>query len=133
MHRFIHWFTLTAFAAFLSIAPALAAGTPSSPTSHRAAVPTASAPTAASVARPAADHPVLTARAPFDTVWNTTVTSMNSQALGLQRSAAANNHVRWTIAGAAVGAIIGAIADDPLRDALIGGAVGFAGSYVMRR
>lgn len=133
MHRWIHSFTLTAFAAFLSIAPALAASTPSTPASHRAVAITAAVPSATSVAHPAADHPVLTARAPFDTVWNTTVTSMNSQALGLQTRAAANNHMRWTIAGAAVGAIIGAVADDPLRDALIGGAVGFAGSYMMRR
>jgi hypothetical protein len=44
-----------------------------------------------------------------------------------------SRHVQWAIAGAAIGAIVGVIDDDPLGKALIGGAVGFGLSFVVRR
>jgi hypothetical protein len=119
------WYILSVFAALTLASPVLAASDRSTGAPDRAA----------KVSGPAAPapKPVLTAKAPFSTVWNSTVLSTNSKAMGLQASRGANNHMRWTIAGAAIGAIVGAIADDPLRDAAIGAAVGLGGSYVMRR
>jgi hypothetical protein len=111
--------------------PVLASGGRTASTTNKS--PAVTAPAAVAAPAPVAGKPVLTARVPFTTVWNSTLLSANSQAMGLQVSRGANNHVRWTIVGAAVGAIVGAIADDPLRDAAIGAAVGFGGSYVMRR
>jgi Glycine zipper len=133
MRHWFHWFTLSAFAAILAVSPALAANAPASSARDHAVTLTAPASAQLPAATTVANKPILTARAPFETTWNSTVLAMNSQAMGLQATGASNNHVRWTIAGAAIGAIVGAVADDPLRDALIGGAVGFAGSYVMKR
>jgi len=119
------WYILSVFAALTLASPVPAANDRTANAPNRAAKvsgPAASAP-----------KPVLMAQAPFNTVWNSTVLSTNSKAMGLQASRGANNHMRWTIAGAAIGAIVGAIADDPLRDAAIGAAVGLGGSYVMRR
>jgi hypothetical protein len=113
------WYILPALAISMLASPVLAANTP-------AASP--DGPAKATAARP-----MLTAQAPFPTVWNSTLLSANSKAMGLQVSHGANNHVRWTIAGAAIGAIIGAVAGDTLSDAAIGAAVGFGGSYVVRR
>src|SRR5438445_156543 len=106
------WYTLSVFVALMVASPVLAANDRAASAPDRSA--TVSAPAAPAPA------PVLTARAPFSTVWNSTLLSANSQAMGLQASRVTNNHVRWTIVGAAVGAIVGAVADDPLRDALIG-------------
>src|SRR4051812_15419634 len=119
------WYILPVLAVLVVASPVLAANDRAAPAPDRSAKVSASA--------APAPAPVLTARAPFSTVWNSALLSANSQAMGLQTSRATNNHVRWTIVGAAVGAIVGAVADDPLRDALIGAAVGFGGSYVMRR
>jgi hypothetical protein len=79
-------------------------------------------------------QPVLTARAPFSTIWNSTLLSASSQSMGLQASRGGmSKPVKWAITGAAIGAIVGAIAGDPLTDAAIGGAVGFGAAYVMHR
>jgi len=115
------WYTLSVLAALLAASPAMAAN-------DRAASPPNPSPAVASTA----GKPVLTAQAPFDQVWNSTLLSANSQAMGLQ-SSATNNHVRWTIGGAAIGAVIGAISGDALTGAAIGAGVGFAGSYVVHK
>src|SRR5689334_19077474 len=106
------WYILPVLAVLLAASPAMAANDRAASTAGKS---------------------VLTAQAPFSQVWNSTLLSANSQAMGLRSSATSNNHVRWTIAGAAIGAIIGAIADDPLRDAAIGAGVGFAGSYLVHK
>src|SRR5436309_2622426 len=115
MSRWNHCSTLTVLAAMTAATPALAATGPGAKDTQPVVAVTA--PAADSSAR--ASQPVLTARAPFTTVWNSTLLSANSQAMGLRSSrTATSNHVQWAIAGAAVGAIVGVIADDPLRDAL---------------
>ena len=145
MARWFPWFTLSAFAALMAVSPVLAANeqTPSA----RGAQVTLNTPAAVQqpalqpVTNTAADKstlklkPMLTTRAPFETVWNTTLLAASSQSMGLRASRArgTNDHIRWTITGAAVGAIVGLIADDPLRDAAIGAAVGFGASYVIQR
>jgi len=128
MRRWFHGYTLTAFAAFMAVSPALAAPAPHSST-------TLAAPAAAAAAGQLNPQrrSVLMAQAPFAETWNAAVLSVNSQAMGLQTSRARQNSpVRMAIAGAAVGAIVGAIAGDPLTDAAIGGAVGFGVAFVMR-
>jgi hypothetical protein len=114
------WHILPALAVSMLASPVLAANTSAASGSGPAA-------------KPAAVRPVLTAQAPFSTVWNSTLLSANSQAMGLQVSHGPNNHIRWTIAGAAIGAIVGAVAGNTLSDAAIGAAVGFGGSYVVHR
>ena len=120
------WYTLPVLAVLMTASPVLAANNPAASGSEQAV----KSPVSAATPVPGS---VLTAQAPFATVWNSTLLSTNSQAMGLQVSRGSNNHMRWTIAGAAIGAIVGAVAGDPLRDAAIGAAVGFGGSYVMRR
>ena len=135
MRRWFHWFTLSAFAAFMAATPTLAVSAPASSAGDHpqtlAAPAAVQSPAPQPVPSSPVDKPVLTARAPFDTVWNTTILSMNSQAMGLHATRANNNHVRWTIAGACVGAIVGVVAGEPLSDAAIGALVGLGASYVM--
>jgi hypothetical protein len=114
------WYILPALAVSMLASPVLAANSSTGSGSDQST-------------KPAAARPVLTAQAPFSTVWNSTLLSANSKAMGLQVSHGANNHVKWTIAGAAIGAIVGAVAGDTLTDAAIGAAVGFGGSYIVRR
>jgi hypothetical protein len=134
MRRGFHWFALFVFAALIAVSPALAANPPASSTSDHSAA--AAMPAPSTVVAPAtsstSEKSVLVARAPFESVWNSTVTSMNSQAMGLHARGSAD-HMKWTLTGAAIGGIIGLVAGDPLRDALIGGVVGLAGSYVIQR
>jgi len=145
MCRWIRWFTLSVFAALMAVPPVLAANeqAPAARDAQLTLTTPAAAPlpalqpvTTAAAEKPALQlRPVLATRAPFESDWNTTLVSVSSQSLGLQASRArgTNDHVRWAIAGAAIGAIIGAVDDDPLGKALIGGAVGFGLSYVVRR
>jgi hypothetical protein len=145
MARWFPWFTLSVFATLMAMSPVLAANeqAPSASDAQLALTPppVVQVPALQPVTTTAADKstlqlkPELTARAPFEAVWNSTLLAASSQSMGLQASRArgTNDHIRWTIAGAVVGAIVGAVAGDPLTDAAIGAAVGFGASYVMRR
>jgi len=145
MSHWLRWSILSVFAALMAVSPVLAANEPAPDSKGPAlTLPTPAAvqlPARQPVTTAAADRstlqlkPVLTARVPFETAWNTTVLSANSQAMGLQSSRAGGTSkpIRWAIAGAAVGAIVGAVAGDPLTDAAIGGVVGFGAAYVMHR
>jgi hypothetical protein len=92
-------------------------------------------PTAAS--QPLQLRPVQLARAPIYTLSNAALLPAGTQTIGFQRSGNSargmSRPVQWAIAGAAIGAIVGAIDDDPLGKALIGGVVGFGLAYVIRR
>jgi len=129
----------------LSVSTALAAGssTSSSPSEWQAISTPAPVLTALNPAQPTADaqplqlRPVQMARAPIYTLSNATLIPAGTQTIGFQRlgnrAGGMNRSVQWAIAGAAIGAIIGVIGNDPLDKALIGGAVGFGLSYVVRR
>jgi hypothetical protein len=141
MCRWFRWLTLSVFAAVTAVTPALAANGPA-PTvkdtppavTAPAAVQLPAVPPVTAADNSAQPRPVLTARAPFATTWNTAVVSASSQSMGLQASRGGmSTPVKWAITGAAVGAIVGALAGDPLTDAAIGGVVGFGAAYVMHR
>jgi len=82
-------------------------------------------------------RPVQIARTPIYTLSDATLLPAGTQTIGFQRSGngvgGMNRSVQWAVAGAAIGAIVGLIDDDPFGKALIGGAVGFGLSYVVRR
>jgi hypothetical protein len=146
MWRGIRYFLGSAAVVLLSVSTALAADDSASSNSSTWQAVSAPAPvlTALDSARPAAEPPALQlrpvqlARAPIYTLSSSTLLPAGAPAIGFQTSArrargGMNRRVQWAIAGAAIGAIVGAIDDDPLGKALIGGVVGFGLSYVVRR
>ena len=81
-------------------------------------------------------RPVQMASVPFNTLSTATLLPAKSQAVGFQMSSrhfGGNRHLTYAIAGAAIGAIAGAIGSDPAGKALIGAAVGFGLSYAVSR
>jgi len=145
MWRGVSYLLGSTAAILLSISTALAAGssTPSNPSEWQAISAPAPVLTALNTAPAATDpqalqlRPVQMARAPIYTLSNATLIPAGTQTIGFQRSGnhvgGMNRSVQWAIGGAAIGAIIGAIGNDPVGKALIGGAVGFGLSYVVRR
>jgi hypothetical protein len=141
MSRGTHWFAGAVLAALLSVSPALAAGdTRAADVDWTAVRPSPTV--AAALQAPASGmetpslelRPVQIAYSPTYGLSSSTLLSAGNQAVGFQaKRANANRHVQWAIYGAAIGLVIGLIDDDPVQNALIGGAIGFGLSYVISR
>src|SRR5438067_708809 len=143
----LRWLTVSVLATLVIVSPVLAdVSTGPNPdlqltvTAPGAAPLTALQPasTASADATALQLRPVQIARAPFNTLSTTTLLPAGTQSVGFQMSgqradAGMSRRVHWAIAGAAIGAIVGAIDTDPLGKAAIGAVVGFGLSYVVRR
>jgi hypothetical protein len=145
MWRGVRYLLGSTVAILLSVSTALAAdrAASSNPSEWQAVSAPAPVLTALNPTAPATEQqalqlrPVHLARAPSYTLSNAVLLPAGTQTIGFQRSAnragGMSRSVQWAIAGAAIGAIVGLIDEDPLGKALIGGAVGFGLSYVIRR
>lgn len=143
MSRGTLWFVGAALAALFSVSPVLAApGTSAADVEWTAVQPSPAVATALQAPTSGTERPSLELRpvqmvyAPTYGLSNSTLLSAGNQTVGFQARRAdgwGNRHVQWAVYGAAIGLVIGLLDDDPVQNALIGGAIGFGLSYVVRR
>jgi hypothetical protein len=142
MVRGVRWLLAAAAVTLLSVSTALAAPTTSGEVDWTVTMPAPAGVTALQPATVEAGtatlqlRPVQIARVPGYGLTNSTLFSTGSQAVGFQTgrsNAWGNRHVQWAVYGAAIGAIIGLIDEDPFQNALIGGAIGFGLSFIVGR
>jgi hypothetical protein len=143
----LRWLAVSVFVTLMAVSPVLAdVSTGPNPDLQLTVATPGPAPltalqpasTAAADATALQLRPVQIARTPFNTLSTTTLLPAGTQAVGFRMSgqradAGMGRRIHWAIAGAAIGAIVGAIDDDPLGKAAIGAVVGFGLSYVVRR